>query len=612
MRGGFFRRMTATKINIPKPEAGESLERYTVRVGQRYRGKLDPDELNEAIWEAYSQANGPTDVERVAQQKFDPAKYRHIPGVCIFAEHKTTDSQGQPRSYGVKELYRIARANNARTEDVASFVAISDGHTVSPSKDNPRPSQPDVLGWAGNYRLGLIGRKNPRWAIFQDEYHPHETAAVLARKPQRSVELWNFPDGRAYINPVAALSSEAPRLPLPTKFQMVPVEGVMVERYSFDAASMDQYCGAVAGSGEGGTYTSPAGGNTHVPSFGKRPKRTRYAATPTNPKPGGNPAMPLDQNQIQEFLAILMETPAGKALDAVAKIPNFETAIQKLGGPMQGDDINEDEGDGSDSPTPGLAPVAPPAPTGAMPPGKPGLPPAPGSPPPAQPGAPVDDMPSDIDDLIGGGDEEGGEHAEPDGDEIGGAEPPDDTDEKCPHCGQKKPGGKPPQPEEKFSMANENAGTVERYAQLQKSHSTLIEDFARANQRLEALEKRAADAERYMQVKDLKAKYPEFIDLDEEASAILYSQGSTMTSEQVTAHLAKVEKYAEKAGRGSVYIPAGAARPTEIGPEKYSQEQQAAISKATVTIITNHNHAHPQDEMDWETGKAKAIAQLGL
>jgi hypothetical protein len=68
-----------------------------------------------------------------------------------------------------------------------------------------------VLGWAGNYRLGLIGRKNPRWAIFQDEYHPPETAPLLDRKPQRSVELWNFPDGRSYINPVAALSSEAPR-----------------------------------------------------------------------------------------------------------------------------------------------------------------------------------------------------------------------------------------------------------------------------------------------------------------------------------------------------------------------------------------------------------------
>jgi hypothetical protein len=585
--------MTATKLDIPKPEAGESLERFTVRVGQLYRGKIDPDELNEAIWTAYSEANGPTDVERVAQSKFDPSKYKYVPAVCIFAEHKTTDSQGQPRDYGVKELYRIARANNARTEDVASFVALSDGHTVSPTKENPRPPQPDVLGWAGNYRLGLIGRKKPRWALFHDEYHPHETASVLARKPQRSVELWNFPDGRAYINPVAALSSEAPRLPLPTKFQMVQVDGVMIERYSFDAASMDQYCGATAGGGcEGGTYTSPAGGNTHIPKFGNRPKRTRYAASPTNPKPGGNPTMPLDKNQLQEFLAILMETPAGKALDAVSKIPNFESAIQKLSGPMQGDDI--EKGGEDKSPTPGLEPGEPPATT-------------PGSDTPQQPGnTPTDDMPSDIDDLIGG-DKDAGDRAEPNG-----ANPPDDSDVKCPYCGQKKPGGIPPKHKERFSMDNDNSGTVERYVQLQKSHTTLIEDFARANVRLEALEKRAADAERYMQLKDLATKYPDFVDLDDEAKAILYSQGSEMTGEQVTTHLAKVEKYAQKAGLGSVYIPAGAARTTEAGPEKYSQEQQAAISKATVTIITQHNHAHPKDEMDWETGKAKAITQLGL
>jgi hypothetical protein len=219
----------ATTTRFPVPRDDETLEQYTIRCAS-VAGELDPDDFNNGVWATWRHYRGPTEEERLAERYFAPDKYQHVPGVCVFAEHKTTTASGEKRNYKLRDLARIVRGNNDRISDVGAFPALSDGHTSNPDDANPR--DPKILGYAGNYRLGRIGRKNPRWAIFQDEYHRKDAADVLQQKPRRSVELWTFNDGRAHFDPIAAIGAEAPRLPLPQRFTQFAYQGANVERYT--------------------------------------------------------------------------------------------------------------------------------------------------------------------------------------------------------------------------------------------------------------------------------------------------------------------------------------------------------------------------------------------
>ena len=79
---------------FPAPKPDESLERYTIRCATA-ASDMDPDEFNEAVWETWRRYRGPTDEEEVARRKLDPERYQHVPGVCVFAEHKTTTADGK-------------------------------------------------------------------------------------------------------------------------------------------------------------------------------------------------------------------------------------------------------------------------------------------------------------------------------------------------------------------------------------------------------------------------------------------------------------------------------------------------------------------------------------
>jgi hypothetical protein len=132
-------------------------------------------------------------------------------------------------------MVRCVRGNNHRIRDFDGFAPLSDGHTPAP--DDPDQTRPPILGYVGPYRLGMIGREKPRWAVFADEAHLRGPAEeTLKGQPRRSVELWTFANDptKMYFDPIAALGSETPRLPLPVTYSdLETAQGVTVTRYSF-------------------------------------------------------------------------------------------------------------------------------------------------------------------------------------------------------------------------------------------------------------------------------------------------------------------------------------------------------------------------------------------
>lgn len=220
-------------IQAPIPTQSESIERYTVRAHMALLQAVpDPDQRNEIVWDTWRRYRGETEVEQVASQSFDPERYEHERGVCVFAEHKTVGRDGKPRDYKVRDLVEIARTNNRLAADRKMFAAISDGHT----SDDRNAERPRVLGWTGNVRLGMVGRQKPTWALFTDEWRNRAFAGDFAQRPTRSVELLNVPGVGKYFYPIAALQSEAPRLPLPHRYAVASIGGVEIERYSYTFA----------------------------------------------------------------------------------------------------------------------------------------------------------------------------------------------------------------------------------------------------------------------------------------------------------------------------------------------------------------------------------------
>lgn len=245
--------MTANS-SLPIPHPNESLERYTIRAHQAAMQAVpDPMERNELIWNTWRSCRGLTDGEKRAEKCFSSDKYAFNPNVCVFDEHQTANTDGTPKKYDVRDLVKIVRDNNERISDREAFSAISNNHTL----DDPAANAPEILGFAGPYRLGMIGNDKPTWAIFADEFHDKEKLSVIKNLPRRSVELLTFRhSGKQIFDPIAALGSTAPRLSLPVRYDRTRV--AEVERYAIGAL-----VGPAIGAGVG-ALMSAGGGNTHV------------------------------------------------------------------------------------------------------------------------------------------------------------------------------------------------------------------------------------------------------------------------------------------------------------------------------------------------------------
>ena len=119
---------------------------------------------------------------------------------AIFDEHHG-EAEGLDMNFDERALRKIIDACNRRIEETGDTPPIIDRHT----SEDPNDPEPDILGYADNFRLGTLGNKIKRKAIYAT-LNIHKDKWSKARNlRRRSIELW--PD--MVVDPVV-LHGESP------------------------------------------------------------------------------------------------------------------------------------------------------------------------------------------------------------------------------------------------------------------------------------------------------------------------------------------------------------------------------------------------------------------
>ena len=273
---------TATASRGVVPLRGETQAAFAERYHNAMRRTIpNTDRRNGAMLQAWRQSGQGHDVESAAESKFANDGFVYVPNVPVFSEHTTRDGKGGVAIYDRRALAAIVDRCNERILDTGDFPPLTEGHTPTAEEQNAGRSMPAVLGYAGPFRLGLIGNRNPRWAIFADEWHHRDCVDKLRKMQRRSPEVWleeRMED--RFLDPIAALGAETPRLDLGSARYGRRADGRVVEKY---------------------TATLPGAATSFVPGAvpGKTDRKDRYK--------GQGMISPEDLDQIVE--AILQTQP---------------------------------------------------------------------------------------------------------------------------------------------------------------------------------------------------------------------------------------------------------------------------------------------------------------
>lgn len=233
------------------PHEGESQVDFVVRGNRElYRKVPDAIKRSRLILKYWRESGQDDDLGRIAAERFPDSEFDTIHDSPVFEEHTTIGSDKKRRVYDRSALQTIVDACNDRIRDTGDFAVLSGGHTPDDPTSNSHRT-PEVLGYVGPFRLGMIGNQKPRWAIFADEHHHRSETAKLSRLQRRSAEVW-LEDN--ILDPIAALGAEVPRLDTGMVRNCRLPNGRVVTKYS---------------------ASFPGGSNTSPQSFDTRQK---YAA----------------------------------------------------------------------------------------------------------------------------------------------------------------------------------------------------------------------------------------------------------------------------------------------------------------------------------------------
>lgn len=290
------------------PNENETQPEFAIRFHEAMANEIaDTSKRNKACFAAWDEhgSEDPT-ISELVESRFTPDQYQRLHDVAMFHEHtvpaqKIQDKDVPAQHYGRDELAEMVEGMNDRILDHDEFSPITRGHTGQKpgAKDGDR-QMPEVLGFAGPYKLGMIGRKNPRWAIFGTEYHMKDAVPELKKRVGRSPEVWRYSRMRdRFFYPIATLGEEMPRLNLPpAHYSRRNAEELPVFVECYQAVF-------------------PGGSNTFVPSFkpttdGRKPMADQYSANPSQPSAqtpvSSGQGTKLGDMTLEEFLEVFMET----------------------------------------------------------------------------------------------------------------------------------------------------------------------------------------------------------------------------------------------------------------------------------------------------------------
>lgn len=171
--------------------------------------------------------------------QFSDEQFVNLPDVPVFAEHETTvgkDQNARQVKFGLDELKAIANRSNQRIRETGDYAAVTLGHTPTPEQKASGAQPPEVVGYAGPFKIGTLGNQGERqrYAILCDFHILKEDFPRVRKKfARRSPELW-FEDraDEMFLDPIALLGAEAPRLDMGLMLYQAERGGRQIERYA--------------------------------------------------------------------------------------------------------------------------------------------------------------------------------------------------------------------------------------------------------------------------------------------------------------------------------------------------------------------------------------------
>ncbi len=260
---------------------------------------------------------------------FPEEEFLTIPNVPVFAEHKTMASDDREINFGYHELKLVADRCNRRIAESGDYAAVCIGHTPKPEAKASGAADPDVVGFAGPFRMGRIGQAGTRQrhAILADFHIFRDDVTRFKKHPRRSPELW-LEDSydEMFLDPIALLGAEAPRLDLGLLYSAVLHRNgrqVLREKY---------------------TAVAPGPSNVFIPDAGDQ---RRYS-------PSADEDTQMDVND--DLVARICE-----AIGQTDEMKFVQKMMAEQSGGMAGGEV------AMDVPSPAMASVEPPAPPAASP-----------------------------------------------------------------------------------------------------------------------------------------------------------------------------------------------------------------------------------------------------
>lgn len=206
--------------------------------------------------------------EPLPHPRYETDEFVVFPDVPVFKEHTrnlpeelqslATDEGGRRIEFTREDLERIIEHCNHRIDDTGDVPVI----TIARHNDDGSDQDPEVVGIGSHYKLGMVGRKEPKYAILTDLRIFKEDADRVKKYPRLSVEYWakeGDPTG-GYFDPITLLGAKTPELDLGLRFEKGEpgFRRLCYSRMVYDAAP---------------SPAAPSGSNTFVPGVDNEKKR---------------------------------------------------------------------------------------------------------------------------------------------------------------------------------------------------------------------------------------------------------------------------------------------------------------------------------------------------
>lgn len=181
--------------------------------------------------------------------------YEDVP---VWCEHFSKQAE---QHFGPAELARVVERCNGRIDDTDDYSPIVIRHTKG--DDGSGSDDPPVVGLAGPFKLGQIGKLNPKAAILARMRFFKSEADRVKRYPRVSVEYWfsKKDPTNGYFDPISILGADTPELDLGLRYGKHGDDEVcsrFSKNITFDDLARADYAAT----------SSPGGSNTFVPGMG--------------------------------------------------------------------------------------------------------------------------------------------------------------------------------------------------------------------------------------------------------------------------------------------------------------------------------------------------------